>query len=598
MGKAKGIFPGRVSWVYSPETVTFQGEGNWWDDSYVDQVGVNKMLDAAIIDLTGSENIRTAWDSVFIYHNRQKEKESLQYVRGEKIAVKLNLNNSATHTYKGKGLIASPQVVYSLCKSLVQYGVPDTCIVLYDITRAIPDLIFNRVKSDYPGVLFVDNLGGNGRIKFTTDFSVPIEWSENLIIEQGGGNPTYLPTCVTGAEYMINLGALKGHTLAGITICAKNHIGSFYSYSEEIPSHSYPKAAGIHPYIVVHDYHVNTYWNFDMRPMGSYNCLVDLMGHVHLGGKTMLYLVDALYASTQQGGSLISGGWLSKPFRGQWTSSMLVSFDGVAIESVGLDLLSSEPSMTEVYGNVDNFLHEAALAQEPPSGVLYEPSGTNAPLGSLGVHEHWNNAVDKKYSRNLGTGEGIELSALKISGPDLTVPASLLIVEDPENDHINIEWEDVCTIEDYYLVEKAQDFNGPFTVIAILPENTIHYADSTAGTGTLYYRLRTKDVFGYSGYSEITSILKLAIHKPAAGNAGIKVYPVPASIRLIVTIQDPTEKQVKLNMYTLDGKLLIHKIVEPMAKAAEINVSGLADGNYILRRIDSGESIKVSILKE
>ncbi len=30
-------------------------------------------------------------------------------------------------------------------------------------------------------------------------------------------------------------------------------------------------------------------------------------------------------------------------------------------------------------------------------------------MTSLGVHEHWNNPVDKQYSRNLGTSEGIEL---------------------------------------------------------------------------------------------------------------------------------------------------------------------------------------------
>ncbi len=30
--------------------------------------------------------------------------------------------------------------------------------------------------------------------------------------------------------------------------------------------------------------------------MGSYNCLVDLIGHKHLGGKTLLYMVDGLYA--------------------------------------------------------------------------------------------------------------------------------------------------------------------------------------------------------------------------------------------------------------------------------------------------------------
>jgi len=25
------------------------------------------------------------------------------------------------------------------------------------------------------------------------------------------------------------------------------------------------------------------------------------------------------------------------------------------------------------------------------------------------VHEHWNDAIHKQYSRNLGTGDGIEL---------------------------------------------------------------------------------------------------------------------------------------------------------------------------------------------
>jgi hypothetical protein len=32
-------------------------------------------------------------------------------------------------------------------------------------------------------------------------------------------------------------------------------------------------------------------------------------------------------------------------------------------------------------------------------------------LTSRGVHEHWNNATARKYSRNLGGKEGIELIA-------------------------------------------------------------------------------------------------------------------------------------------------------------------------------------------
>ena len=36
-------------------------------------------------------------------------------------------------------------------------------------------------------------------------------------------------------------------------------------------------------------------------------------------------------------------------------------------------------------------------------------------MTSLGVHEHWNNPTDKQYSRNLGTGEGIELVVASVS---------------------------------------------------------------------------------------------------------------------------------------------------------------------------------------
>jgi hypothetical protein len=61
--------------------------------------------------------------------------------------------------------------------------------------------------------------------------------------------------------------------------------------------------------------------------------------------------------------------------------------------------------------HADNYLHEAALADKAFSGTVYKPDGF--PVGSLGVHEHWNNPKDKKYSRNLSAnGSGIELTAV------------------------------------------------------------------------------------------------------------------------------------------------------------------------------------------
>jgi hypothetical protein len=65
-----------------------------------------------------------------------------------------------------------------------------------------------------------------------------------------------------------------------------------------------------------------------------------------------------------------------------------------------------------------DYLHEAAQADNPASGTFYDPGKSGTRLASLGVHEHWNNATDKQYSRNLGTGQGIELIALTATRPD------------------------------------------------------------------------------------------------------------------------------------------------------------------------------------
>jgi len=106
--------------------------------------------------------------------------------------------------------------------------------------------------------------------------------------------------------------------------------------------------------------------------------------------------------------------WASPPFDGAWTCSLLASQDPVSVDSVALDLLRTEWEDCPRQPGVDDYLHEAALAADPPSGTFYDPDHP-APVqrcASLGVHEHWNNAQEKKYSRNLGTGDGIELVAV------------------------------------------------------------------------------------------------------------------------------------------------------------------------------------------
>jgi hypothetical protein len=40
---------------------------------------------------------------------------------------------------------------------------------------------------------------------------------------------------------------------------------------------------------------------------------------------------------------------------------------------------------------------------------VYDPEKDGTRIASLGVMEHWNNTKEKKYSKNLGKKNGIEL---------------------------------------------------------------------------------------------------------------------------------------------------------------------------------------------
>lgn len=146
-----------------------------------------------------------------------------------------------------------------------------------------------------------------------------------------------------------------------------------------------------------------------------YRTQVDLMTHNLLSGKNLIYILDALWGTDYELDVPLK--WKMKPFNNQYTSSIFVSFDPVAIESVGYDFLRSEftigsgKDVSVQMPAVDDYLHQAADSNNWPVGIKYDPNNTGVHVYSLGTHEHWNNSTDKQYSRNLDpvNGTGIEL---------------------------------------------------------------------------------------------------------------------------------------------------------------------------------------------
>jgi uncharacterized protein (DUF362 family) len=396
MGAGKGIHPGRVVWVHAPGATRWDGKtGNWWDDNNTDQHAVDQMVSDSLQSLTGEATDRQAWEMLFRHFNRTRNLGDVGYQPGEKIAIKINANQDRDSTWvTGKGL-PSPHVVYAVLAQLVgTAGVAAQDITVYDATggRNIGAPIVDKVRADanLRPVKFVvgPDRAGDGRTAASPDLNAPVHFAGP------GMEPAFLPKTVTESKYLINLALFRAHFMLGVTLTAKNHFGSVYFKKSGTFSPSPLHGCGM-----------------KVNPEGSYNCLVELMGHKQLGGKTLLYMLDGLYPAKHNEAGVIR----FASFGNQWASSIFASQDPVAIDSVAIDFLRNEPNLEGVVtGHVDNYLHEAALAGNPPSKTVYDPDGGGTRLLSLGVHEHWNNAAEKKYSRNLGKDEGIELVAREI----------------------------------------------------------------------------------------------------------------------------------------------------------------------------------------
>jgi hypothetical protein len=290
----------------------------------------------------------------------------------------------------------SPQVMLALLRQLVKDArVSEQDITIGDPLALFPSQYYDILHREFPGVHYMDRAGGNeSHSRSRVDpSSVPFYWSSRP--EQASQD--YVPAPYAEAAYLINIANLKSHRLAGVTLCAKNHFGSLIRT---------PPAKGY--------YDMHATLAQQTRGAGQYRDLVDLMGHAHVGGNTVLCLIDGLYPGVHPMES-VPRRWSSAPFNGGWASSLFASQDQVAIDSVGLDFLRGEWSDFPHMPGSGDYLHEAALANDPPSGTFYDPDHPKqtARLSSLGVHEHWNNPQDKKYSRNLGKKQGIELIQYK-----------------------------------------------------------------------------------------------------------------------------------------------------------------------------------------
>lgn len=231
------------------------------DRSKLDPAAVKQAVDALVSKLSGKENIDEAWRK-FVAPK-------------ETVAIKFN--------GLFKGASTNPLVVWAVCRGLVDAGVAEDKIIVYDRHRKDFDSANIKPFADLPKVQFAESVSG---------------WGDDV---QVGPFKTKLTQIITRqADAIINIPCLKHHVIAGVTVCMKNHTGSI------------PNAGDFHPKI-------------DM--------IAELNALPAIRNKTRLSICDAIVGIFDQG----------PQFRGahfMWQAkSLLASTDFVALDAVGADML-------------------------------------------------------------------------------------------------------------------------------------------------------------------------------------------------------------------------------------------------------------------
>ena len=324
IGVAKGICPGRVVWSHDSSATTWQGSGfgHWWQNENTNQTKVDTMLSRTLVTLCNKPTPSGAWDTLFKHFNSTHGNEVHGYRAGEKIFIKTNFTSTnhlkdwcavdtTTYSFVNKAdfFNTSPQIVRALLRQLVYVvGVKQDDIAVGDPVCYYPNEYYDSCHTEFPNVKYIDYGGKFGRTKVSYS-TIPMHWSSR----PNGVKQDYIEKHLADATYIINCAVLKSHRGNGITLGAKNHYGSFIRL---------PVDSGY--------YDLHQSLPFMTPEMGSYRALVDIMGHDHIGRKTILYLVDGLY-SQNHNLDTIPRKWKIAPFNNSWSASIFASQDPVAI---------------------------------------------------------------------------------------------------------------------------------------------------------------------------------------------------------------------------------------------------------------------------
>lgn len=336
---------GTVVHTHCEDATHWSGQSDYWN--YVNQEAVNDMVAQGLMSLTGTGSVASAWRALMP-----------AYQPGEKVAIKVNLNNTRDCANVSPKIDALVQPINAVAAGLLEIGVASEDIYVYDAVRAVPQRL---AGGDLYGVRFFD-----GRDEKNWNLTDPCRdeagftYVPETRIEFGHPDGDVMPEVhvtdvVMNATYLVNMPIMKGsHGYAGVTLGFKNHFGSI-DWCKSL--HDYVNVVGQPP----------LYRN-------DYSPLVDLMRSPLLGGKTVVTIGDGLFAARDFQAPPVP--WIT--FGAKVPNSLFFAKDPVAIDCVMHDFLAAEPDTAVVPGSI-NYLR---LAREASLGVFEEGNPWQQPYGS------------------------------------------------------------------------------------------------------------------------------------------------------------------------------------------------------------------------
>jgi len=331
------LYPNRVVRVSSPDATSWNGSASYYYD-YVDTGVVKSMFNQGIQRLTDAASPTEAWQEIMG-----------TYVSGQKVVIKVNLNNSKGSDEEDNEIDAIAPVVDEVLDGLTQaVGVPIGDILVYDTSKEIPiPRLVNRSRYSATSV-FSSTFN-------VWDDSAPVEFRDDP--EPCGYCYYDISKDLTDADHLINIPLLKRHD-CGVTGALKNHYGS-----------------------VSHRSHLHA-------NMENNSYIGDVNNNTHIKDKTRLIVTDALFGNWAT--NCCEPPRLWQTFDNDSPNSLFFSLDPVAIDSVMLDYIRDERTARGLAQDPHDFLQVAmdwhglgVHEHKPYSGIQYIDSDARVTRGDV-----------------------------------------------------------------------------------------------------------------------------------------------------------------------------------------------------------------------